>query len=509
MNYEVCLPDKAFAAARSMKYLLSNKEIQEWDKYTISHEPIASIDLMERAAVAFVKQLLLLMQEKELSFPSIYIFCGQGNNGGDGLAIARMLAAKGFAIKVFVLNLKPKGSPDFEINLERLRSLHLPVQQIATTKDIPQIPNEAMVIEALFGTGLNKPIHTLASVLIEELNKENLFRIAVDVPTTGFKANYTFTFEVFKASFLFPESGADTGEVKVLSIGLHPGFLEQLEDTQQYFNSFEPNKFDLPSRFNMKWQKGHALIVAGSYGMMGAAILSAKATLYAGCGMVTVYVPKVGYTILQSAFPEALVQTDESLTEIRSLPNTQKYDALGIGMGLGLHPYTVAAIEREVPKQTLPLLIDADALNAIASLWQQGKTFTFPKQCIITPHAKEFDRLFGKSLNSEARLAKQIEMSKALEINIVLKGVYTSISDATGRVWFNLNGFPLLATAGSGDVLSGIITSYLAQGKSPILAARMGVYQHANAAQKLATKGIKNASAAMLIDALTYLEPVH
>jgi hydroxyethylthiazole kinase-like uncharacterized protein yjeF len=492
-----------------MKYVLSNLQIREWDKYTISHEPIASIDLMERAAVAFVKQLLLLMQEKEISLPHIYIFCGQGNNGGDGLAIARLLAAKGFSVKVFVLNLKTKGSPDFELNLERTMALHLSVQQITTIEDIPQIPNEALVIEALFGTGLNNSINSLASALIETLNQEKVFRIAVDMPTAGFKANYTFTFEVFKASFLFPETGVDTGEIKVLSIGLHPGFLEQLEDTQQYFNSFEPIKFEVISRFNMKWQKGHALIVAGSYGMMGAAILSAKASLYAGCGMVTVYIPKVGYTILQSTIPEALVQTDEALTEIKNLPNTQKYNALGIGMGMGLHPYTVAAIEREVPKQTLPLLLDADALNAIASLWQQGKTFTFPKQSIITPHAKEFDRLFGKSLNSEARLAKQIEMSKALEIIIVLKGTHTSISDTTGGVWFNLNGHPLLATAGSGDVLSGIITSYLAQGKSPILAARMGVYQHANAAQYLAAKGIINASAAMLIDALPYLEPVH
>lgn len=493
---------------RSMNYVLSNIQIKEWDNYTINHEPISSIDLMERAASAFVKQLLLWIQVKQISFPIIYIFCGQGNNGGDGLAIARLLAAKGFSIKVFVLNLKPNGSPDFEVNLERARSLHLPIQQISSIEEIPQIPNEALVIEALFGTGLSKPLNSFTSVLVEELNKANVFRFAVDVPTIGFKAHYTFTFEVYKTSFLFQETGTDAGEITVLPIGLHPGYLEQLIDTKQYYNSFEPKKLSMPLRFNMKWQKGHALIVAGSYGMMGAAILSAKATLFAGCGMVTVYIPKVGYTILQSTFPEALVQTDEALTEIRILPNTKKYNALGIGMGLGLHPYTVAAIERDVSKQTLPLLIDADALNAIASLWQQGKSFTFPKNCIITPHPKEFDRLFGKSETSEARLAKQIELSKTLEIIIVLKGAYTTISDVDGRVWFNLNGHPLLATAGSGDVLSGIITSYLAQGYTPIIAARMGVFQHAQAAQLLAAKGVKNASAEMFIDTLSYLEPV-
>jgi NAD(P)H-hydrate epimerase len=243
--------------------------------------------------------------------------------------------------------------------------------------------------------------------------------------------------------------------------------------------------------------------------MIGAIILSSKAALSAFCGMVSVYVPKHANSIVQIAFPEALVQTDPEENFISYIPIPESCKAIGIGPGLGRAPETQIALIDFLKRCEKPLVIDADALNLLANIFRLEPNFKLPNSCILTPHSKEFDRLFGKSESSQERLEKQRDFSKKLEVIIVLKGAYTSITDTEGNCWFNTNGHPLLTTAGSGDVLTGIITSLLSKGETPILAARKGVYLHAQAAQQLALKGYKQIVASHLIQELPLIERIH
>ncbi len=489
--------------------VLNNAQILAWDKYTISQEPIADIDLMERASLTFVEAFVALIQQQDFLSPIISIYCGQGNNGGDGLAIARLLFEKGYEVRVILLAIKPKGTESFEINLGRVKQLNISINYLKAANDLESLAASDIIIDAMIGLGIDKPLQGLPFEVVQYLNQQVAFKVAVDLPTPYLLVHYTFTFQVLKTSLLFQETGANAGKIKVLPIGLHPAYLRTLAIGNSFFNSFSPNNFPIESQFNMKWQKGHALLVGGSYGMIGAIILSSKAAISAFCGMVSVYVPNHANSIVQTAFPEALVQTDPEENYISYIPIPENCKAIGIGPGLGRVPETQNALIDFLKRCEKPLVIDADALNLLANVFRLEPNFTLPKSCILTPHAKEFDRLFGKSENSTERLQKQRDFSKKLEVIIVLKGAYTSITDTVGNCWFNTNGHPLLATAGSGDVLTGIITSLLANGETPILAARKGVYFHSQAAQQLAQKGFKQILASNLINELPMLERIH
>ncbi len=491
-----------------MMQVLSNAQILAWDAYTISHEPILSIDLMERASHAFVQEFIkLLLPQKELQ-PRIGVFCGQGNNGGDGLAIARLLHQQGVSVQVVLLKLKSQGTPEQEINLKRIQELSIPIIWLENEQTLNSIPYFDYIIEALFGIGINKPLQGLALQTLTYLNSLPAIKVAVDVPSPQLKVAFTFTFEVLKYSLLFAETGANAGKVKVIPIGLHPRYLSTLEKGDSFFNTFETPNHSINSQFAMKWEKGHALLIGGSLGMIGAITLSSKAALSSFCGMVSVYVPKHANNIIQIGFPEALVQTDPHDNIITCFPSTKAYKAIGIGPGLGRDPETQNALKDFLLHCDKPLLIDADALNLLANIFQVEPNFVLPNNCILTPHQKEFDRLFGTSENGVERLQKQRAFSKKLGIVIVLKGAYTSISDANGICYFNTNGHPLLATAGSGDVLTGIITALLASGETPIIAARKGVFLHAQAAQQLAQKGHRQIIASTLISELGFLAPI-
>lgn len=504
--------------------LLKVKQIQDWDAFTIKHEPISSVDLMERASKEFSKVFLNRIMDPELNVINspVFIFCGLGNNGGDGLAIARILNESGKKVTVYVLNSGGLPSKDFTINFKRLKELNqIEINEIDNETGLPNVPEESIIIDALFGTGLNKPLSGITALLVQHLNKLNGYKVSVDIPSglmadldsmekikeqTIFKARDTFTFQAAKHSFMFPETYEFVGNFEVLPIGLHQDFLKNI-CTDSFFISKEWVHTHLKrrSKFSHKGSSGHALMIAGSYGKMGAALLASKAALRAGCGLLTAFIPRVGYTIFQTAFPEAMVQTDEELYEIRNFPSTNEWDAIGVGPGMGVHPNTVKAFGIWLNQISIPLLIDADALNACAELMKLHPDFLFPQMAVITPHLKEFERMAGKCTDSIERLTKQKEFAQKHNVIVVLKGAHTCIALPNGETYYNLTGNPLLATAGSGDVLSGIITSFLAQGYEPETAAILGVYTHGTLADSLKEKGYKHAIASDFIEALCFV----
>lgn len=475
--------------------LLSAAEIRAWDAYTIKKEPIQSIDLMERAAKACVKELVTLLQ----SNTKVHIFCGHGNNGGDGLAIARLLDALSYSVEVYLLHNKQTPSNDCKVNVERLKSHPtIKVNQLNEAKDLPVIQTTDVVVDALYGSGLNKPVDGIAASVITLINASGATVVAIDIPSglpadvfddsalsssAIVQADYTLTFQLPKQSFLFAETGRYCGQVKVLDIGLHPGYEPENRAHDTYVDHSEiKGRIKKRNTFDHKGTYGHALLIGGSYGKIGAAVLMSKASVYSGCGLTTAYVPKVGYTILQTTLPEAMVLTDDELYEIRNFPETHAFDAIGIGPGLGTHEYTLKGFEQWLKTVDKPVVIDADGINLCARLLQDHHfSFHFPKQCIITPHPKEFDRLAGLSKNSFERLEKAIGFAQKHQVVLVLKGAYTRIVTAQGKVYVNATGNPGMATGGSGDVLTGVITSLLAQGYSLEDAAIIGVYKHGRA----------------------------
>jgi NAD(P)H-hydrate epimerase len=485
--------------------ILSTSQIREADAYTIAHEPIDSIDLMERAAEKCDEWFDKHIRNKR----EVYIFCGPGNNGGDGLALARLLSRYNRQlVSVFLLSEKEKASDDFEHNLEKLKKKYkyVPIVSIKSSKDIPDIADDVIVIDAIFGSGLSKPLAGLLADVVEHINKSRAETIiSIDIPTGLFaednsantgkviQADYTLTFELPKLAFLFPENVPFIGEWQVLPIGLSTAFIAQASTNYHYITK----ELILPllkkrDKFSHKGTHGHALIVAGSKGKMGAAVMTAKSALRAGAGLVSAHIPNCGYTVLQSSVPEAMCETDENETHISGRIKTGNCNAVAVGPGIGNDPDTVRALKLLIQDTTINMVYDADALNIIA----ENKTwFAFMRGgSILTPHPKEFERLFGKSDNSFERLKLQREMAMKHGFYIVLKGAHTSITFPDGSVYFNSTGNPGMATGGSGDVLTGIICGLLAQGYKPYEACVVGIYLHGVAgdiaAEKMSEQGM-------------------
>ncbi len=475
--------------------ILSAPQIKAADAYTIANEPVAAVDLMERASVTFCKWFT----EKfpDTSKP-VFIFCGKGNNGGDGLAVARLLLNQGFTLKVFVVGNNAPGS-DFQINHERLVAINKNILfNIQQENDLPEIPANTTIIDALFGSGLNKPLEGIYKSLIEYLNNIEAVKVSVDIPSglfcdersegIIFKAQHTFSFELPKYAFLLPENNIYVGDFYFESIGLNRHFIQE-QITTHWYITFDDivSRFRPRNKFGHKGTYGHSLIIAGSYGKMGAAALAAKAALHSGSGLVTVYIPQCGYAVLQTAVPEAMVICDEKEKHISAINIEQRnYSAIGVGMALGNHKKTAEALFSFLENQTQPLVLDADALNILAA--NTNYLHLIPKHTIITPHPKEFERLFGKTENDYERHQLQIRKAVELGIIIILKGANTAIALPDGNTYFNSTGNPGMATAGSGDVLTGIITALLVQGYSAEDAAIMGVYIHGKAGDVAATE---------------------
>ncbi len=464
--------------------ILSAKQIHEWDAYTIQNKPISSADLMEIAAT---RCLQWLQQNNFLNF-SFHIFCGKGNNGGDGLALARLLSGKGVKVHVCIIELGQKGTEDFQLNLARLHQTDVSIYYIQSKEHFPEVPKSHIIIDALFGTGLNRPLKELSAELVHHINTFTNTVIAIDIPSglladnssAGYaviKATHTLSFECLKMAFMMAENELYTGIVRVLSIGLLANYLSgisyeaSLVDEEVVKAIYKPRQ-----KFSHKGSFGHAALIAGSYGFMGAATLAANACLRAGVGKLTCHIPECGYTIMQVAAPEAMSKTEPGQNYIESVSGIEKYSSIGIGPGIGMYNSHTQLLKNLFSSYIKPLVIDADGLNVLAANNELFSAIT--PFSILTPHPAEFDRLFGKSENDFARMRLAQEKAKKLQLIIVLKGHYTFIAMPGGNSLFNSTGNPGMATGGSGDVLTGILTALLAQQYSAEHAAVLGVYLH-------------------------------
>lgn len=473
--------------------ILSSKQMHEADAYTIANEPIASIDLMERAA----RECYLYLSQNH-NTKRYVIFCGKGNNGGDGLAIARMLTFAGKQVTVVILNFSQSASNDFTTNKNRLSALEGNNCEIIEVTDFQQIetPHDAIIIDCMFGSGLNRPIRGFTADYISYINNLPNHTVAIDIPSGLFadvpisenaivlEADETLTFQSPKLQFLFAENHRFVGKLTIFDIHIQSPF----SDAETPYQFITQNNIHIQTRdiFGHKGTYGHALLVAGSYGKMGAATLAAKACLRTGCGLVTAHIPQRGYEIMQIAVPEAITSIDTDTDICSHIIDSTPYSAIGIGPGIGKNKLTVNALQTFLQENDKPTVLDADALNCIAQnpqLWQYIRPNT-----IITPHPGEFDRLTHKHSTCYERLESQKQLAKEHSCIVVLKGHYTSIATPDGCVFFNSTGNPGMATAGSGDVLTGIILSLLAQKYCPLEAAKIGVFLHGLAGDCAAEK---------------------
>jgi NAD(P)H-hydrate epimerase len=504
--------------------LFTTKQIVVLDKYTIENEPISDIDLMERASLQITNWLVQRFStERKMIF-----FTGPGNNGGDALAIARQMADLDFICEVFLIDLgkELKGSP--ATNWQRLvEQRKVKLSKNLSVEDFPEINENDIIIDGLFGSGLTRPLKGLAAEIVQKINssrhlpishrvmtKESSASIShhpnrsremtektrsremtrtvvsIDIPSglmgednSGniaeniVQADYTLTFQFPKISFLFAENEKYIGEWDVLPIRLHPDGIAQTQSNFVFIEKEEVQQIiQKRSRFGHKGTYGHALLIAGSFGKMGAAVLASKACLRSGVGLLTVQIPHLGYSIIQTAVPEAMASVDQHDYTFTEFPDLSPFSAIGVGPGIGMKSNTKKALSDLLEKSQVPLVIDADALNILAE--NQNLLEKLPKNSILTPHPGEFKRLVGESANSYAFVQNQLEFSKKHKVIVVLKGAFTSISTPTGKLYFNSTGNPGMATAGSGDVLTGIILGLLAQGFHPEKAAVVGVYLH-------------------------------
>ena len=466
--------------------ILSVEQIREADRYTIENEPIESVDLMERAATKVFEWLYRRVSREKV----IRIFCGMGNNGGDGLVVARLLYAQDIVPQVFMVRYSDKMSHDCEVNYYRLlNETKVPMFDIMSEDDFPPINDNDIIVDAIFGSGLNRPPQGMIADLISYLNQSHAIRIAIDIPSglfadqpsaLGFifKADYTLSFQFPKLAFLMPENDPYVGRFEILNINLHPKYIDEVA-TPNFLVLKDMVKpiLHVRTKFSHKGTYGHALLIAGSAQMTGAALLSAKSCLRSGVGLLSVHVPQKAVLPLQTTVPEAIVDADESNACFSYFGDLQSYNAVGIGPGLGKSDETARALKRLIQEVKVPLVMDADALNILS----ENPTWIpfLPAKTILTPHPKEFERLAGTKFSSSfERLEKQREMSVRNNLIIVLKGANTSITFPNGSCFFNTTGNPGMATAGSGDVLTGIILSLLAQRYSPEEAAVLGVYLH-------------------------------
>jgi NAD(P)H-hydrate epimerase len=467
--------------------IFSCEQIRQIDEFTIKNEPVSSTDLMERAAGKLFEWYINKFDKSK----PVLIFAGPGNNGGDGLVLARLLSNADYQAQVFFVLISENTSADWKINRDRLAGqTKVPFITIKESDQIPDIPVHSVIIDALFGSGLTRPAEGLAAEVIRRINNSDAEKISIDIPSGLFgednssndpeniiRADHTLSFQFPKLSFMFPENEKFNGKWVVLPIGLHPEIINQTE-TPWYF----VQKDDIiplikkRSKFDHKGIYGHAFLIGGSNGKIGAVALGAKAALRTGAGLVTCQVPSRGNVIMQCVVPEAMIICDKSEEIITDKVVNDPFSAVGIGPGMGTDMESQAVVYDLVKSWKKPLVIDADALNILS----QNKNWLeiLPEKCILTPHPKEFERLAGRSSNSYERLEKQIDFSSKFNCIVVLKGANTSVSFPEGTVWFNSTGNPGMATAGSGDVLTGIILSLLAQGYNPSDAALTGVYLH-------------------------------
>ena len=491
----------------NLKKILNAEQIRSADDYTIRNKPIPSIDLMEYASNCFINSIW----DKQFMTKKIVIVCGAGNNGGDGLAISRLLKEKNISVKTYFLNISSKISKDCQVNLTKIDS----VEELTNSDPIPDFSKYDLIIDAIFGTGLSKPIVGYYTRIIDSINSQKCPIYSVDIPSGMYcdnisssrhivNADLTISFQRPKFSFFLPENGAHIKKWKIVDIGLDEEYIQNMDSNKFIIDQSIIKYSKIRSRQSHKGNYGKALIIAGSIGKIGAAVLAAKACLRSGVGLLTTHTPKCGYEIMQKSIPESMCSIDKAENYISELPEITNYNAIGIGPGLDQKRETKVMLEKLLNKaKKITLVIDADAINILAK--HKELISLIPKHSILTPHIKEFERLVGKCSNSIERFEKQIQFSKSHKCIVVLKNAFTTVSTPIGNIFFNTSGNAGMATAGSGDVLTGIITALLAQKYDPIVAAMLGVYCHGHAGDIAAKeKGEVGLIASDIIDHLKF-----
>jgi len=475
--------------------ILNSQQTQLVDKYTIENQPIKSINLMEKAANKCYNWI-----QKNIEATSFKVFVGPGNNGGDGLAIARMLYNSKYRVEVYILNITKKYSEDFDENLKRL--IEIPdflIFKLKNITDFPTIFEDDVIIDAIFGSGLNKPVSGLVADVINLLNEKSKTIIAISTPSglfteqnhvepqTIIKANYTLTFQSPFLSFFFGENYDYVGEFIVLPIGLDEKFIETLECNYLTIEQDFIKKILKPrKKFSHKGNYGHGLLIAGSLGKMGAAVMAAKACHRTGIGLLTVHTPKCGCEILQTTSHETMLSVDQQEEHSSDFYDLTPYKTIAIGPGIGLKRPTRLMLKVLIETYKCPTIFDADAITIIADNKDWLNKIT--KNSIFTPHPREFERLIGTSQNNFERSQKASDFSRKFSVYVVLKGAHTEIYCPDGICYINTTGNPGMAKGGSGDVLTGMILSFLTQGYTEKEACLLGVYVHGLSGDLAASK---------------------
>lgn len=486
-----------------MQKILSAEQIRKADQFTIQNEPIASIDLMERASMAFVQEFEKRVDKQQ----HILVVCGTGNNGGDGLAITRILLDRGYDVKAVLIRFSSKLSEDCQINLKRLEGA---VEEVGP--DEFQLPNSDIIVDALFGSGLNRPVTGGLAKVIESINSSQNQVISVDIPSGLFadeanlegaivEADATITFQRPKLSFLIPETGKFVGEWCSVDIGLDEVYINNQEGDFYILDSSVKRNLLPRTKFGHKGNFGRVQVIAGSLGKMGAAFLCSKAVLRSGAGLLTVHVPAFGMQVMQTSLPEAMLTIDQFEGLISGAAILNSTDVVCFGPGVGTASKTVENFRAMLESGIEKLVVDADGLNILSE--NAELMDLLPGGTILTPHVVEFHRLFGECKNGLERLKLAQNVAFKRNLVIVLKGAHTAVVCPDKKVYFNNTGNPGMATAGSGDVLAGIITGLLAQGLTSVDAATMGVFIHGEAGD-LAKKSFGEVSL-MASDLLQYL----
>ncbi|MEG9326337.1 NAD(P)H-hydrate dehydratase [Salinimicrobium catena] len=482
--------------------IFSANQLREADRLTIEKQQISSNDLMERAATLVFEEIHKRLEGADIP---VKIFCGIGNNGGDGLVIGRLLLEQGYDVTIYIVNYSDQRSKDFLINYDRVKNMtkKWPVL-LKSEDDFPEIKVGDFVLDAIFGVGLNRPLVDWVANLVRHINDSGAFVLAVDMPSglmaddpmppesAIVEANYTISFQSAKLSFFLPDTAEYVGELQILDIGLDREYLQKTEGVAQLIGKQEAKALYRPrNKFSHKGTFGHALMVGGSYGKIGSICLASTAALKAGAGMVTIFAPSCGYEILQTALPEAMVITDPDDKILTDIQYDLEPAAIGFGVGVGTDQQTVKAMEQLLRKNKKPMVIDADGLNILSR--NKELLELLPEGSILTPHPKELERLIGEWSNDFEKLERSRQLCKKHNLILVIKGAYTLTLTAE-ETFINTSGNPGMATAGSGDVLTGILTAMLCQGYSPLSAAILGGYLHGRsgdlAAEKLSYEGV-------------------
>ncbi|MBU2921293.1 NAD(P)H-hydrate dehydratase [Winogradskyella psychrotolerans] len=472
--------------------LFSKEQIYEGDKLTTERQKISSTELMERAGTQIFNWMHMRMQGAQVP---IHVFCGIGNNGGDGLVLARHLITHGYNVVTYIVNCSDKRTKDFLLNYDHIKNVtkKWPIM-LSCKSDFEDvvIGVDDIIVDAVFGIGLNRPPNTWVQELFQKFRDSKAFTLSIDIPSGLYTdkavedskavvhANYTLSFQSPKLVFFLPETAKYTSQWEALDIGIDRDYLMQTETEVELISKHEVLPIYKPrQKFAHKGDFGHVLMLGGSYGKIGAVNLASRSALGSGCGLVTAYVPKCGYQSLQTAIPEVMVITDEDETNISNIQFEIEPTVIGVGVGLGTSERTAKAFEAFLKQNKSPLVIDADALNLLSK--KKALLKLLPEQSILTPHPKELERLVGAWSDDFEKLRKVKAFSKKYNAIVLIKGAH-SITVYNEKLYVNTTGNPGMATAGSGDVLTGIISGLVAQAYEPLAATIFGVYLHGKAA---------------------------